>query len=373
MERHRQLGEAKTLVFKVGSGLLAASDSAVDVSYIGRLCDLLYGLISEGRSVVLVSSGAVVAGMSKLEWRKRPRELGSIQVAAAVGQMSLANIYAESFARHGIRSAQVLLTAEDMSNRTLYLNARTLLKRMCSLGIVPVVNENDAIALEGLRFGDNDRLAAMISNLLEAELLVLLTDQDGLLDASGTVVSEASALDSSLRNLCRPSMSGHGSGGMQSKLDAAAIAARGGTHTVILNGASLEVIGQLLGGESVGTLLYSPEARINARKLWLVLGSTVSGHVEIDDGATQAIMSNGKSLLPIGVRSVGGEFNRGDVIGCRTLSGEAVAQGVSNFSSKEIRLILGKPSGQLRDILGYDVETELIHRDNMAILSSDGF
>ena len=357
------------LVAKVGSSLLARENSRLDVNYIRRLCEGLCRLIEGGVSVVLVSSGAVVAGMSRLKWGSRPTRLGDIQVAAAVGQMCLADTYAEAFARHGLDSAQVLLTAEDMSSRKLYLNSRTLLKRMCELGVVPVVNENDAVALEGLRFGDNDRLAAMVANLLEADLLALMTDQDGLLDAGGLVIEEAAANDSSLRDLCRTELSLHGSGGMHSKLDAAAIAARGGTHTVIMNGRKLELLGKIVQGGPAGTFLRSDEVKLNARKRWFAHGSAICGSIELDEGAVRAITENGKSLLPIGVRKATGSFQRGDVIGCYASDGQAVAQGLSNFSSKEVDLILGKPSRELKNILGYDVEPELIHRDNMAVLA----
>jgi len=369
MSGREKLRAAKTVIFKVGSSLLADDGNQLDVEYIRRLCDQLCGLISAGAAVVLVSSGAVVAGMSRLRWSARPSELRDLQVAAAVGQMCLADHYAEAFAQRGLGCAQVLLTAEDMSNRKLYLNSRTLLKRMCELGVVPVVNENDAVALEGLRFGDNDRVAAMIANLIEADLLVILTDQEGLLDHSGEVVGEAHAEDASLRGYCREGSSLHGSGGMGSKLDAAEIASRSATHTVIMSGRDPGLIPAAVAGEPVGTFLYSREARLNARKRWFAHGSSISGRVDIDDGAVDAITANGKSLLPIGVRSHSGEFQRGDVIECFSLgAGKLVAQGVSNFSSKEVGMILGKPSRELRAILGYDVEPELIHRDNMAVI-----
>lgn len=368
--RHREGAvRARTLILKVGSSLLAGEDGRLDTGYVQGLCDRLFALIREGRSVTLVSSGAVVAGMSRLRWERRPERLGDIQVAAAVGQMCLADTYAEAFASHGLHTAQVLLTAEDMSNRALYLNARSVLKRMCQLSVVPVVNENDAIALEGLRFGDNDRLAAMVANLIEADLLVLMTDQDGLLDRSGQVVGEASAADPALRGLCFPSQSRHGSGGMESKLDAAAIAARGGTHTVIMGGKDPAAIARVMGGEPVGTFLRSDVARLNARKRWFAHGPNVCGSVEIDDGAVRAIISNGKSLLPVGVRSFSGSFGRGDVISCNSADGRAVAQGLTNFSSDEVARIIGQPGREHRRILGYDIEPELIHRDNMAILA----
>lgn len=362
-------GRARNLIFKVGSSLLADPDGRLDVGYVGALCDLLHGLIREGRSVTLVSSGAVVAGMSRLRWARRPESLGDIQVAAAVGQMCLADTYAEAFAKHGLHTAQVLLTAEDMSNRTLYLNARSMLRRMGQLSVVPVVNENDAVALEGLRFGDNDRLAAMVANLIEADLLALLTDQEGLLDRDRQVVPSASAGDPALRELCFEGGSPHGSGGMESKLDAAAIAARGGTHTVIMGGRDPGAVSRMMGGEPVGTLLRSGVGRLNARKRWFAHGPTVCGRVEIDEGAVRAILANGRSLLPVGVRAFSGKFGRGDVISCNAPDGRPVAQGLTNFSSDEVAKIIGRPGREHRGILGYDIEPELIHRDNMAIIA----
>ena len=363
---------ARLWVIKVGSSLLTANDDRLDLEFVRALAGEIALLRRDGRAVILVSSGAVAAGMRRLGWTKRPRALADLQVAAAVGQVGLVDAYEAAFAEHQTHAAQVLLTAEDMTSRTLYLNARSALKRLLALGIVPVVNENDAIAAAEMRFGDNDRLAALLANLVEADLLVMLTDAAGVYrDPAnpGDVIGEISVVDSSLKKLAAStSSSGVGVGGMASKVSAAIAAARSGAHSVIVGGRAPSVLAAVADGKNIGTLLVADLPRIGARKRWLASGLTARGNLALDDGAVKAICERGKSLLPAGIIAVKGRFRRGDAVAMSAGDGGVVAHGLVNYGADEVGRLMGCPSREIENLLGYMNEEEIVHRDNLAVL-----
>ena len=369
----------RRVVVKVGSSLLTTESGGLDVARIRGLSAQIARARGDGREIVLVSSGAIAAGMGRLGWRKRPTAMPDLQVAAAVGQMGLIEAYEEAFAESGLHAAQVLLTAEDMAHRTLYLNARAALRQMLARNVIPVVNENDVIATAEIRFGDNDRLAAQLANLLEADALVMMTDAPGLCrDAKGTdVVSEGKANDSSLREFVFPKpktrsgqnkTGGPGSGGMESKLSAAQTAARSGAHSFIVDGRASDSLSQVLAGEEVGTLLLADSPRLSARKRWLAGGLHVRGALTLDAGAVRALLSGKRSLLPAGVSEVRGTFARGDAVSFAGSDGRILGYGLINYDSPDARKLTGAQSGDIEKVLGYSREDEMIHRDNMTIL-----
>lgn len=323
--------------------------------------------------VVLVSSGSVAEGMSRLGWKVRPRSLHELQAAASVGQMGLVRIYESQFQQHGLHTAQVLLTHEDLSNRQRYLNARSTLRTLLALGVVPVINENDTVATEEIRFGDNDTLAALVANALDADLLIILTDQAGLFDRDPTLypdaelVGEAGVNDPRLGAMVGDSRSGLGRGGMITKLRAGKLAARSGTATVIACGREPDVICRVVGGEPVGTFLIPDLSPMQARKRWLAGQLKLKGALMLDDGAVTVLRTAGRSLLPIGVTAVQGEFERGDLVVCLAPTAEEVARGLVNYSSEETRRILRRASSEIEAVLGYVDEPELIHRDNLVL------
>jgi glutamate 5-kinase len=368
------LRQARRIVVKVGSSLVTNEGRGVDAEAIGTWCAQLAALAAQKRQLVMVSSGAIVEGMKRLGWRKRPAELHELQAAAAVGQMGLAQAYETQLRRFGLGSAQVLLTHADLADRERYLNARSTLLTLLSLNVIPVVNENDTVVNDEIRFGDNDTLGALVANLVEADALVILTDQRGLYsadprkDAQARLVPEAIAGSAELERMAGGAGSSLGRGGMLTKVLAAKRAASSGASTVIAWGREPDVLLRLAAGEAIGTTLLADTPKLAARKLWMIDHLQLRGAVVIDDGAVAKLRDGGKSLLPIGVTEVSGEFRRGDVIAVRSGSGVEIARGLANYSSVEGRLIARKPSGEIERALGYANEPELIHRDNLVLV-----
>jgi glutamate 5-kinase len=368
------IDQARTLVVKVGSSLVTNEGRGVDPAAIARLAAQIAALGSAGKQVILVSSGAIAEGMQRLGWSKRPHAMHELQAAAAVGQMGLAQAYETAFRAHGLKTAQVLLTHADMADRQRYLNARSTLRTLLGLGVVPVINENDTVVTDEIKLGDNDTLGAMVTNLVEADALVILTDQAGLFDADprknaqAKIIRAADAGDARLEQLAGGSGSALGKGGMLTKVLAARRAARSGAHTVIASGAEPEVLVRLARGERIGTLLTAQTVPLAARKQWLADHLTVAGQVKLDAGAVKALLKDGKSLLPIGVTEVTGDFERGEVVACVDAAGREIARGLANYSAEEARRIIRRPSGEIEAILGYVDEPELIHRDNLVLL-----
>lgn len=364
---------AKRLVVKVGSTLVTNEGRGIDPDAIGNWCRQMAVLAAEGREVVMVSSGAIAEGMKRLGWQRRPAELHELQAAAAVGQMGLAQIYESELRRHGMGSAQVLLTHADLADRERYLNARSTLLTLLSLNVIPVINENDTVVTDEIRFGDNDTLGALVANLIEADALVILTDQRGLYsadprrDPAARFIDEATAGDPALESMAGGVGSSIGRGGMITKVLAARRAARSGASTVIAWGREPDVLLRLAAGESIGSALVAATPKRAARKQWMADHLQLRGAVVVDDGAADKLRDGGKSLLPIGVTSVSGEFHRGDVIAVRLASGEEIGRGLANYSSAEARLIARRPSAEIERALGYANEPELIHRDNLVL------
>jgi glutamate 5-kinase len=368
------LKEARTFVVKIGSSLVTNQGRGLDVAAIGRWADQIARLRAAGRKAVLVSSGAIAEGMQRLGWSKRPHAMHELQAAAAVGQMGLVQAYESAFRKHGLHAAQVLLTHADLADRQRYLNARSTLRTLLELGVVPVINENDTVVTDEIKFGDNDTLGALVANLIEADALIILTDQAGLYDADprkhadARLVRESLAADPRLESMAGGSGSAIGKGGMLTKVLAARRAARSGAHTAIAAGAEADVLIRLSEGESVGTLLTAGTMPLAARKQWLADHLTVSGRISLDAGAVKALARDGKSLLPIGVVEVAGEFQRGAVVACIDTEGREIARGLANYSAEETRRIMRKPSAEIESILGYVDEPEVIHRDNLVLL-----
>ena len=368
------LKNARRIVVKVGSSLVTNEGRGVDADAVGNWCRQMAALATQGREVVMVSSGAIAEGMKRLGWAKRPREIHELQAAAAVGQMGLAQIYESKLREHGVGSAQVLLTHADLADRERYLNARSTLLTLLSLKVVPVINENDTVVNDEIKFGDNDTLGALVTNLIEADALIILTDQRGLFDAdprsnsSAELVEEADALDARLEAMAGGTGSALAKGGMLTKVQAARRAARSGAHTVIANGREPEVLARLAAGERIGTLLTAKTVPLAARKQWLADHLAVAAKLKLDAGAARALQRDGKSLLPIGVVEVAGEFERGAVVACLDPDGREVARGLVNYSAAETRRIMRKPSSAIESILGYMDGPELIHRDNLVLL-----
>jgi glutamate 5-kinase len=368
------IAKAKTVVVKVGSSLVTNEGRGLDVAAIARWAEQIAKLRSLGKKVILVSSGAIVEGMQRLGWTRRPHAMHELQAAAAVGQMGLVQCYESCFRKHGLHTAQVLLTHADMADRQRYLNARSTLRTLLALGVVPVINENDTVVTDEIKLGDNDTLGALVTNLVEADALIILTDQAGLYEADprkdreAKLVREADAHDARLEAMAGGIGSALAKGGMLTKVQAAKRAARSGAHTVIASGREPEVLLRLAQGEAIGTLLVAQTVPLAARKQWLADHLTVSGRLTLDAGAVKALVREGKSLLPIGVVEVAGAFERGAVVGCLDPHGREVARGLVNYAAEETRKILRKPSAEIESILGYVDEPELIHRDNLVLL-----
>ena len=370
---HALLRDARRIVVKVGSSLVTNEGRGLDAQAIGNWCRQLSALASQGREVVMVSSGAIAEGMKRLGWAARPHELPKLQAAAAVGQMGLAQMYETQLSQHGLRSAQVLLTHADLSDRERYLNARSTLLTLLALKVIPVVNENDTVVNDEIKFGDNDTLGALVANLIEADALVILTDQRGLFatdprqDPAARFIDFAPAGDPALERMAGGVGSSIGRGGMITKVLAAKRAAASGASTVIAWGGEPDVLLRLAGGESIGTALWATTPKLAARKQWMANHLQLRGSVTVDAGAAQKLRGEGKSLLPIGVVDTEGDFARGEVIAVRAPGGIEIARGLANYSAPETRLIARKPSSQIEAVLGYAGEPELIHRDNLVL------
>jgi glutamate 5-kinase len=366
--------DARTLVVKVGSSLVTNDGRGLDADAIARWAAQVATLIRLGKRAILVSSGAIAEGMQRLGWSRRPHAMHELQAAAAVGQMGLVQCYESCFRRHGLHTAQVLLTHADMADRQRYLNARSTLRTLLDLGVVPVINENDTVVTDEIKLGDNDTLASMVTNLVEADSLVILTDQAGLYDSdprrnpAAKLVGHARAGDPALEAMAGGTGSALGKGGMLTKISAAKRAARSGAHTVIASGREPDVLVRLAHGEHIGTVLAAATVPLAARKQWLADHLTVGGRLTLDAGAARALALGGKSLLPIGVVAVEGDFLRGAIVACIDGSGREIARGLVNYSADETRRIMRRASSDIEPVLGYVDEPELIHRDNLVVL-----
>jgi glutamate 5-kinase len=367
------LQDAKRIVVKVGSSLVTNEGRGLDEQAIGEWCRQMGALVREGREVIMVSSGAIAEGMKRLGWTTRPHELHELQAAAAVGQMGLAQMYETKLRENGLGSAQVLLTHADLADRERYLNARSTLLTLLSHGVLPVINENDTVVNDEIKFGDNDTLGALVANLVEADALIILTDQKGLYsadprrDPTATFVHEARAGDTKLEEMAGGAGSSIGKGGMITKILAAKRAAGSGASTVIAWGREPDALLRLAKGEPIGTLLVAPTQKQQARKQWMADHLQLRGSVSIDAGAVLKLRDEGKSLLPIGMTGVEGEFSRGEVIAIHDVSGQEVARGLANYASAEARLLCRKSSTDIETLLGYIAEPEMVHRDNLVL------
>jgi len=366
----QRLADARRWVIKVGSALLTDDGRGLDLSVVSRLADQLAALRAGGRDVVLVSSGAIVAGLARLKLSERPHEVNLLQAAAAVGQSALVRAYEECLGPHGVTTAQILLSHADVRARDRYLNARSTLNTLLSMDVLPIVNENDTVVTDEIRLGDNDTLAALVANLVDADALLILTDQDGLMDgdprraANAQLIQSADVHDPELDQVAGGG-STLGRGGMATKLSAARLAARSGTGTVIANGRVPDVVAGVAAGESVGTFLQTQRQPQSARKQWLASLLHAKGQLVLDDGAVRGVSEQGRSLLPIGITAVSGEFQRGDLVSCVDSTGRERARGLVNYTADEAAALIGKSSGQIEAILGYCGEEEMIHRDNL--------
>ena len=368
------VADARRLVVKVGSSLVTDEGRGLDHAAVARWAAEISALRRDGREVVLVSSGAIAEGMQRLGWAARPKAIHELQAAAAVGQMGLVQAYEAAFAGHGLHTAQILLTHDDLADRRRYLNARSTLRTLIALSVIPIINENDTVTTDEIRVGDNDTLGALVTNLIEADVLVLLTDQQGLYtadprrDPRATLVRTARAGDPALEAMAGGAGSEIGRGGMLTKVLAAKRAARSGASTVIACGREPDVLTRLAAGESVGTALVAEAQTLAARKQWLADHVQLAGRLVLDTGAVRALSREGKSLLPIGVVAVEGSFERGEVVGCFAPDGREVARGLVNYGAADAARILRQPSSQIEAILGWVDEPELIHRDNLVLL-----
>ena len=371
---NRQIAkEAKRWVIKIGSALLTNDGAGLDRNAIDSWVQQIAALLADGKEVVLISSGAIAEGIVRLGWKTRPDSIHELQAAAAVGQMGLIQAYESSFKRFDHHTAQILLDHDDMASRQRYLNARGVLQTLMNLGIVPIVNENDTVVTDEIRFGDNDSLAALVANLIDADILVILTDKDGLYsanpdtDPSATLISQAMATDTSLDALAGGSSGTLGRGGMVTKLQAARLAARSGCNTVIVGGRNANILHAVAAGEEVGTLLSADQKPLAARKQWLAGHLQVKGQLVLDAGAIKVLTEQGRSLLAVGVTRVVGTFTRGELVTCVDTDGVEIARGLVNYNSDEAERIKGQSTESIADILGYREDDELIHRDNLVV------
>jgi glutamate 5-kinase len=373
MNNRHKLKQARRWVVKIGSALLTANGQGLDQQAMRSWVAQMVALTEQGIELVLVSSGAVAEGMVRMGLSGRPESLHDLQACAAIGQMGLVQAYESHFREHGRQSAQILLTHEDLSDRQRYLNARSTLMTLINWRVIPVINENDTVATDEIRFGDNDTLAALVANLVEAEALIILTDQDGMFDrdprhdSSATLLPEVRAMDETLF-----AMAGGGGalgrGGMITKVRAARFAARSGCATVIASGRSENILQRLALGETLGTLLLPDDDRFTARKQWLASHLQTAGRVVLDVGAVKAIVEQGRSLLPVGIKVVEGDFGRGEVVECVDESGKQIALGLANYNAAEAKLIIGQSSDKILSLIGYINDEEFMHRDNMAVV-----
>ncbi len=374
MKTREDFNQCKRVVVKIGSSLLTDKGRGLNVSAIADWVGQLAGLRKQGIGMLLVSSGSVAEGMRRLGWRIRPKALHELQAAASVGQMGLVQAYESHFQSHGLQTAQVLLTHDDLSDRKRYLNARSTLLTLLEYGVIPVINENDTVATEEIQFGDNDTLAALVANLVEADLMIILTDQSGLFDHDPSLNSDARLIDqievtdSRLRAMAGQSRSGLGRGGMVTKVRAAAVAARSGAATLIASGMEQNVLVRILAGDQIGTFLIPDSEPLIARKRWLAGQLQVKGQLILDAGAVNVLRESGKSLLPVGVVAVRGTFSRGDLIACFSEAGVEVARGLVNYGAEEAQKLRGQSSSRIEPLLGYGGEPELIHRNNLVLI-----
>ncbi len=368
-----RIATSRRWVVKVGSALVTNNGTGLSLDFIADCARQIADLHRQGREVVLVSSGAIAAGMQRLGWTTRPQAMHELQAAAAVGQMGLAQAYESRFSLHQLKTAQILLTHEDLADRKRYLNARSTLTALLTLGVVPIINENDTVVTDEIKFGDNDTLGALVANLVEADALVILTDQPGLFsadprkDPAATLISLGRADDRAYEAMAGGAGSGISKGGMITKVKAAQRAARSGAHTLIASGREENALLRLAAGEELGTLLYADASPLAARKQWLADHLQLAGRLVLDAGAVRALR-DGRSLLPVGVTRVAGEFERGSAVACVGPDGTEIARGLINYSSQEAGRIAGHPSQEIENLLGYLDEEELIHRDNMVLL-----
>ncbi len=381
IKQRQHLQKTKRWVVKIGSALLTNEGSGLDYEAIKLWVKQIANLMGAGEQntdhaveIVLVSSGAVAEGMKRMGWNERPDSVYKLQAAAAVGQMGLVQAYESQFQKHKLHTAQILLTHDDLSNRTRYLNARSVLLKLITLGIVPVVNENDTVVTDEIRFGDNDTLAALVANLIDADLLVILTDQQGMFDSDprqnpqAKLLTEVEALAPELDDMAGDSKGALGRGGMATKLRAARLAARSGAATIIASGKENNVLSRVYQGEPIGTLLLANDTPLLARKQWLAGHLQMKGELVLDAGAATVLKNKGSSLLAVGVKSISGHFSRGDMVVCRDESGQEIARGLINYNSDEASRIKGHATSKIASILGYVDEPELIHRDNLIVI-----
>jgi glutamate 5-kinase len=373
MSKRQKLTTARRWVIKIGSALLTDNGVGLNHDAIAKWVEQMAHLRQQGMELLLVSSGAVAEGMCRLGWQQRPHALHAQQAAAAVGQMGLVQAWESSFSKYGLHTAQILLTHEDLSNRTRYLNARSTIRSLLQLGVVPVINENDTVITDEIRFGDNDTLAALAANLVDADHLIILTDQAGLYErdprqhADAKLIQEAAADDAKLDTMAGEAGGQLGRGGMATKLRAARLAARSGTCTVIASGREPEALLRIRGAEQLGTLLTANQMPMAAHKQWLAGHLQLRGKLMLDEGAVKVLKTGGKSLLAVGVTGVEGQFGRGEVVACLDSHGREIARGLVNYPVDEVKRLLGQSSEHIEKILGYVAEPELIHRDNMVV------
>ncbi len=367
--------KAKRVVIKIGSALLTNNGAGLHRTAIDQWVEQIAELLEQGKEIVLVSSGSIAEGIVRLGWKNRPETIHELQAAAAVGQMGLIQTYESSFKRFDRVTAQILLDHDDLANRQRYLNARSALQTLISLKVIPIVNENDTVVTDEIRFGDNDSLAALVANLIDADLLIIMTDKDGLFtanpdcDPNATLITEAGANDKSLDRLAGESSSGLGRGGMITKLQAARLAARSGCSTVIVGGRNNNILTAVADGASVGTFLTASQQPLAARKQWLAGHLQTKGQLVLDAGAVKVLTQQGRSLLAVGVTEVKGQFTRGDLVICVDSKGQEIARGLVNYNAEEALRIMGQSTEDIAGILGYFEDDELIHRDNMVINS----
>lgn len=374
MSKRQHIKKSKRCVIKIGSALLTNDGTGLNMAGIATWVEQISNLRKSGMEVVLVSSGAVAEGMCRLGLTKRPASLHELQAAAAVGQMGLIQSYESEFQKYDLHTAQILLTHDDLSNRQRYLNARNTVRSLLDLNVVPIINENDTVVTDEIRFGDNDTLAALVANLIEADYLLILTDQNGLFDRNprehddAQLISEASAIDNSLAAMAEGGAGTLGRGGMATKVSAAKLAARSGTSTLIAAGNETDIIERVFAAENLGTLLYAEQNPVAARKQWLAGHLQIKGQLVLDQGAVKKLCDSGSSLLAVGVSDVKGEFSRGEIVSCITTDGKEIARGLVNYNSADAIKIKGNMSNKIESILGYVDDAELIHRDNLVLI-----
>jgi len=368
------LTNSQRIIIKVGSSLVTNHGEGLDQKAIASWVEQIAHLVKSGKEIVLVTSGAVAEGMQRLGWKARPTLINELQAAAAIGQMGLVQIYEKNFSQHALKAAQILLTHDDLADRKRYLNARSTLNTLLELKVIPIINENDTVVTDEIRFGDNDTLASLVANLIEADLLVILTDQPGLFSEDPRKNKEAKLIhhgvagDLSLESMAGGAGSSIGTGGMLTKVLAAKRASRSGAHTIIASGKEENVLIRLSQGEMIGTHLESKQLKVAARKQWLADHLQLRGKLVLDDGAVEALKKEGKSLLPIGVTKVEGDFDRGEVVLCLDTEGREIARGLINYNAIETKKIMGKSTNSIESLLGYIDQPSLIHRDNLILL-----